>query len=118
MEGQHRCLLCSQDPLASTSLFHCFGLIVGRLVITHNTYVEGLIPWLKELVTDPAIQTITPGVISRVKGRCVGLQLRISTPVTGGYKVMARRGTTAQEVFVVTTLDREELKERIHSTSP
>lgn len=118
MGGQHRCLLCSQDPLASTSLFHCFGLIVGRLVITHNTYVEGLIPWLRELVTDPAIQTITPGVISRVKGRCVGLQLRISTPVTGGYKVMARRGTTAQEVFVVTKLDKEELRKRILSSSP
>ena len=91
---------------------------MGRLVITHNTYVEGLIPWLRKLVSDPAIQTITPGVISRVRGRCVGLQLRISTPVSGGFKVMARRGTSAQEVFVVTPLSKEELRERINASCP
>jgi len=91
---------------------------VGRLVITHSTYVEGLIPWLKVLAKDPEIQTITPGVISRVRGRCSGLQLRVSTPVCGGYKVMARRGTTAQEVFVVTQLEREELLKRIDHCSP
>lgn len=91
---------------------------MGRLVITHSTYVEGLIPWLKVLAKDPEIQTITPGVISRVRGRCSGLQLRVSTPVSGGYKVMARRGTTAQEVFVVTQLEREELRKRIDHCSP
>ena len=91
---------------------------MGRLVITPSTYVEGLIPWLKVLAKDPEIQTITPGVISRVRGRCSGLQLRVSTPVCGGYKVMARRGTTAQEVFVVTQLEREELLKRIDHCSP
>ena len=91
---------------------------MGRLVITHSTYVEGLIPWLKVLAKDPEIQTITPGVISRVRGRCPGLQLRVSTPVCGGYKVMARRGTTAQEVFVVTQLEREELRKRIDHCNP
>lgn len=91
---------------------------MGRLVITHSTYVEGLIPWLKVLARDPEIQTITPGVIARVRGRCSGLQLRVSTPVSGGYKVMARRGTTAQEVFVVTQLGREELRKRIDHCSP
>ena len=91
---------------------------MGRLVITHSTYVEGLIPWLKVLAKDPALQTITPGVIARVRGRCSGLQLRVSTPVSGGYKVMARRGTTAQEVFVVTQLGREELRKRIDHCSP
>jgi hypothetical protein len=39
---------------------------MGRLVITHSTYLEGLIPLLKRLVQDPAIDTITPAVISRV----------------------------------------------------
>ena len=91
---------------------------MGRLVITHSTYVEGLIPWLKVLAKDPEIQTITPGVISRVRGRCSGLQLRVSTPVCGGYKVMARRGTTAQEVIGVTQLEREELLKRIDHCSP
>ena len=91
---------------------------MGRLVITHSTYVEGLIPWLKVLAKDPEIQTITPGVISRVRGHISGLQLRVSIPVTGGFKMLARKGTTAQEVFVVTQLARDELLRRIKTCSP
>jgi len=86
---------------------------LGRLVITHSTYVEGLIPWLKSLAGDEAIQTITPGVIARVRGRSPGLKLRLSTPMRGGFKLMARRGSTVQEVFVVTSLDSNELERRI-----
>jgi hypothetical protein len=52
-------------------------------------------------------------VISRVRGRSTLLSLRVSTPITGGHKVNARRASTAQEVFVVTALSREALQERI-----
>jgi hypothetical protein len=86
---------------------------MGRLVITHSTYLEGLIPLLKRLVQDPAIDTITPAVIARVKGRSPELRLRVSTPITGGWKLVARRGSSAQEVFVVTALNAEALEERI-----
>ncbi|MBV2350950.1 DUF2103 domain-containing protein [Synechococcus sp. HK05] len=86
---------------------------MGRLVITHSTYLEGLIPLLKRLVLDPAIDTITPAVIARVKGRSPELRLRVSTPITGGWKLVARRGSSAQEVFVVTGLNAEALEERI-----
>ena len=64
---------------------------MGRLVITHSTYVEGLIPLLKRLAEEVGIETVTPAVICRVRGRCVGLRLRISTPITGGFKLLARR---------------------------
>jgi hypothetical protein len=86
---------------------------MGRLVITHSTYLEGLIPLLKRLVQDPAIDTITPAVIARVKGRSPELRLRVSTPITGGWKLVARRGTSAQEVFVVTGLNANALEDRI-----
>ena len=86
---------------------------MGRLVITHSTYLEGLIPLLKRLVRDPGIDTITPAVIARVRGRAPELRLRVSTPITGGWKVVARKGSSAQEVFVVTSLDARELEERI-----
>ena len=91
---------------------------MGRLVITHSADVEGLIPWLKALAGDEAIQTITPGVIARVRGRSPGLKLRLSTPMRGGFKLVARRGSTVQEVFVVTTLDAEELVRRIEASQP
>ena len=87
-------------------------------MITHSTYVEGLIPWLKALAVDEAIQTITPGVIARVRGRSQGLKLRVSTPMRGGYKVVARRGSTVQEVFVVTSLGADELERRIEACRP
>ncbi|MEB3195529.1 MAG: DUF2103 domain-containing protein [Cyanobacteriota bacterium] len=86
---------------------------MGRVVITHSTYIEGLIPLLKRLAADPGISTVTPAVISRVRGRSSLLSLKVSTPITGGHKVNARRAGTAQEVFVVTTLSREALQERI-----
>ena len=86
---------------------------MGRLVITHSTYVEGLIPVLRRLAGRSAIDTITPAVISRVRGRSPRLQLRISTPIIGGHKLVARKGTSVQEVFVVTTLDRDALSELV-----
>jgi hypothetical protein len=86
---------------------------MGRVVITHSTYLEGLIPVLKALARDDGIETITPAVISRVKGHSPRLRLRVSVPINGGYKLLARRGSTAQEVFVLTTWPREQLQERL-----
>ena len=83
---------------------------MGRLVITHSTYVEGLIPVLRRLAREPRIDTITPAVINRVRGRSPRLQLRISTPISGGHKLVARRGTSVQEVFIVTDLDASQLE--------
>jgi hypothetical protein len=82
---------------------------MGRLVITHSTYVEGLIPLLRRLAAEQGIDTVTPAVITRVRGRSPTLTLRISTPIRGGHKMVARRGSSAQEVFVVTTWPRQRL---------
>jgi hypothetical protein len=86
---------------------------MGRLVITHSTYVEGLIPLLRRLVVQDGIDTITPAVIGRVRGRSGSLQLRVQSPILGGWKLVARRGCTAQEVFVVTPWDRERLQREL-----
>jgi hypothetical protein len=86
---------------------------MGRVVITHSTYLEGLIPLLRRLAVAEGIDTVTPAVISRVRGRSPGLRLRVSAPIRGGYKLVARRGGSVQEVFVVTAWSREELQERL-----
>ena len=86
---------------------------MGRVVITHSTYVEGLIPLLRKLALHPQVDTITPAVISRVRGRSLGLRLRISAPLIGGWKLVARRGSSAQEVFLTTNLDRETLQSAV-----
>jgi hypothetical protein len=86
---------------------------MGRVVVTHSTYLEGLIPLLKELAKQPGVETVTPAVISRVKGRSAGLKLRVSTPIIGGHKLLARRNSSAQEVFVITRWTREHLQEEL-----
>jgi hypothetical protein len=76
---------------------------MGRVVVTHSTYVDGLIPLLRRLAECDGIDTVTPAVISRVRGRTPTLQLRVSRPIRGGFKLVARRGGMVQEVFVITS---------------
>ena len=104
--------------MANFLQFSGFRSALGRVVITHSTYVDGLIPWLKALAHETGIQTITPAVINRVRGRSPELQLRVSTPIHGGYKLVARKGSSAQEVFVVTTMSRLALEQALEHHRP
>ena len=83
---------------------------MGRIVLNHSTHIEGLIPVLKKLSSNKNIKTVTPAVISRVKGRSSKLLIRISVKTINGYKAIARKGQTAQEVFISTDLGKDELK--------
>ncbi|MBO3463320.1 DUF2103 domain-containing protein [Aetokthonos hydrillicola Thurmond2011] len=85
----------------------------GRLVWNHSTHIRNLIPVLERLVQHDGIQTVTPGVIGRVKNHSPILQLRISVPIRGGFKVIAREGKTVQEVFILTNLEQEQLEAAI-----
>ena len=49
-------------------------------------------------------------MITRVKGRSSKLIIRLSVKTISGYKAIARKGKTAQEVFISTDLTKEELK--------
>jgi hypothetical protein len=60
----------------------------GRLVWNHSTHIPGLIAVLEKLITYQGITTVTPGVLSRSKGHCPRLQLRISVPIRGGFKLL------------------------------
>ena len=83
------------------------------MVVTHSTYIPGLIPLLDKLSEHPAIQTITPEVISRVKSNAPKMRLKVSVPITGGHKLIARQRKSAQEVFVITQMTKEELEKAI-----
>ena len=85
----------------------------GRLVVTHSTYIPGLISLLDKLSAHPHIQTITPAVISRVKSNAPKMRLKVSVPITGGHKLIARQRKSAQEVFVITQMTKEELEKAI-----
>lgn len=86
----------------------------GRLVWNHSTHIEGLIPILERLITQKGIYTVTPGVISRARSNCQKLKLRVSVPIRGGYKVIARHGKSVQEVFIITDLNEQDLNSAIN----
>jgi len=88
---------------------------LGRLVLNHSTNIEGLIPILEKLALNINIKTVTPAVISRVRGRSSKLIIRLSVKTINGYKAIARKGKTAQEVFISTDLSKDELKKIIES---
>ena len=83
---------------------------MGRLVLNHSTYIDGLIPILKKIAMDVNIKTVTPAIISRVRGKSSKLIIRLSVKTISGYKAIARKGRTAQEVFISTDLTENELK--------
>ena len=87
---------------------------LGRLVLNHSTNIEGLIPILRKLALNINIKTITPAVISRARGRSSKLVIRLSVKTINGYKAIARKGKTAQEVFISTELSKDELKRIIN----
>ena len=86
---------------------------MGRLVLNHSTNIEGLIPILRKLAFNTNIKSITPGAISRVRGRSSKLIIRLSVKTINGYKAIARKGRTAQEVFISTDLSEHDLKKTI-----
>ena len=83
---------------------------MGRLVSNHSTNIEGLIPVLEKLSLNVNIKTVTPAIISRVRGRSSKLIIRLSVKTISGFKAIARKGRTAQEIFISTDLSKDELK--------
>ena len=83
---------------------------MGRVVITHSTYIEGLIPVLRKLASHEKVKTVTPAIISKVRGRSSKLIIRVSVITTGGFKAIARKGQSAQEIFITTDMNIDELK--------
>tara|TARA_Y100000766_G_C18366623_1_gene346817 strand:- start:71 stop:373 length:303 start_codon:yes stop_codon:yes gene_type:complete len=91
---------------------------MGRLVQNHSTHIEGLIKWLKRIAEIRDIKTITPASLSKTNGRGEKLVLKVTIKTKEGYKLLARKGKLVQEVFLVTSLDVNEIKEIIEKTNP
>jgi hypothetical protein len=82
----------------------------GRLVWNHSTHLPGIIPILERLIQVEGIGTVTPAVIGHAKANIPKLQLKVSVPIRGGYKLIARKGKSFQEVFILTSLPQDELE--------
>ena len=87
----------------------------GRVVLTHSTHIPGLIAILQKLAIHPRIKTLTPAVISRGRSNAPKLCLKVSVPICGGFKLIARKGKSIQEVFVITDLSAQQMAAAIEA---
>lgn len=82
-----------------------------RLKIEHSI-IDGVRDMLDRLLRDnPAtIRSIVPGVIKRVRDAKGEVKVRITVPVQNGWKAIALSAGARQELFISTTLGKEELE--------
>ena len=91
---------------------------MGRLVQNHSTNIEGVIKWLKKIAENSSVKTVTPAALAKTKGRGESLQIKVTIKTKEGFKLLARKGKLVQEVFLVTDLDKSEVKSLIEKTNP
>jgi len=84
----------------------------GKLVWNHSTHAPGGINILQKLAKNENISTIVPGRINS-NSRPSPFRIRVQGPILGGHKVVVRSNGCAQEVFITTTLDADELQQEI-----
>jgi hypothetical protein len=67
------------------------------------------VPILERIAAHPTVSGIIPGRISVTRAATQALQLRLGPPTISGFKLNARKGSTAQEVFIVTAAPEQTL---------
>ena len=72
----------------------------ARLVLTHSTHADGLLPALRRLASIPRLRTITPARLATARCASARLALKVTTATPSGAKLLARKGTQVQEVFL------------------
>lgn len=85
-----------------------------RLKIEHSI-IEGVRDMLDRLLRDnpTAIRSVVPGVIRRVRDAKGEVKVRITVPVQNGWKAIALSAGARQELFISTTLGKQELERAI-----
>lgn len=82
----------------------------GKLKIEHSI-IDGVREMLERLLSDNAsVRAVIPGVIKPVRDARGKLKVRVTVPTSNGWKAIALSAGARQELFVSTTLSREELE--------
>ena len=83
-------------------------LFAARLVRNHSSFAPGLEPVLKALAARlPDTDTITPGRLAKTGGSAERFG---AAGAVYGFKLIARKGKSSQEVFINTKLSRTEME--------
>ena len=83
----------------------------GKLKIEHSI-INGVRDLLKSLLAEhpETIRSVIPGVIKPVRDAKGSVRIRVTVPTTNGWKAIALSAGARQELFISTTLSKEELE--------
>jgi len=87
-----------------------------RLKIEHSI-IDGVREMLTRLLRDnpQSIRSVVPGVIKRVRDAKGEVKVRITVPVQNGWKAIALSAGARQELFISTTMTKEELERALEN---
>jgi hypothetical protein len=87
--------------------------VQNRLKVEHSIIGElrGVLERL--LVGNPAIRSVIPGVIRPVRDAKGEVKIRVTVPITNGWKAIALSAGARQELFISTALTKEALEQAI-----
>ena len=89
----------------------------GKLKVEH-AILDGVRIFLEKLLADnPAVRSVIPGVIRPVRDAKGPAKIRITVPVTNGWKAIALCGGARQELFISTSLSKADLEQAISRAS-
>jgi hypothetical protein len=80
-----------------------------KLKIEHSI-IDGLRPVLERMLRHDEIRSIIPGVIKPVRDARGPVKIRITVPVTNGWKGIALASGARQELFISTALAQAEVE--------
>ena len=89
--------------------------VQGKLKIEHSI-IDGVRDVLEELLSkNPEIRSVIPGVIRRVRDARGEVKIHVTVPTGNGWKAIALSAGARQELFISTTLSKEELERRMQA---
>lgn len=90
----------------------------GKLKVEHSI-LEGLRTILERLLNGnpSAIRSVVPGVIRPVRDARGEVKIRVTVPTTNGWKAIALSAGARQELFISTTLSKDQLEQAIREAT-
>jgi hypothetical protein len=89
-----------------------------RLKVEHSI-LDGLRRVLEDLLEqNPEIRSIIPGTIKPVRKARGKIKIRVTVPTQTGWKAIALAAGARQELFLTTTMTKEEIESRIAAVLP
>jgi mevalonate pyrophosphate decarboxylase len=92
--------------------------VQGKLKVEHSI-LDGLRNVLERLLNNnpAAIRSIIPGVIRPVRDAKGAVKIRVTVPTTNGWKAIALSAGARQELFISTSLSKDQLERAIRLAS-